>query len=103
MPPGRGRGAPGSGTKILDHRLRSHLLAWPEYGEGRSVGHSISDVRRGHPADGTLQNLLEVLTAKLELSARLPVLEYEAINEGNEACAAAFRRLAEIERRSVDD
>jgi hypothetical protein len=67
------------------------------------VGISISDLRRGHPADATLQNLLGVLSAKLELCSRLPVLEYEASNEGHEPCAAAFRQLAEVERRSLDD
>lgn len=67
------------------------------------VGIRLSDLRRANPADATLHNLLAVLSDKLELCARLPVLEYEASNEGHEGCAVAFRRLAEVERRSLDD
>jgi hypothetical protein len=67
------------------------------------VGLSISDLRGAQPADTTLQNLLGVLSAKLELCSRLPIFEYEATNEGHEACAATFRQLADAERRSFDD
>jgi hypothetical protein len=67
------------------------------------VGISISDLRGAQPADATLQNLLGVLNAKLELCSRLPIYEYEASNEGHEECAAAFRALAEVERRSFNE
>jgi hypothetical protein len=67
------------------------------------VGISISDLRGAQPADATLQNLLSVLSAKLELCSRLPIFEYEAGNEGHEATAAAFRHLAEVERRSFNE
>jgi hypothetical protein len=67
------------------------------------VGISISDLRGAQPADATLQNLLTVLSAKLELCSRLPIFEYEAGNEGHETSAAAFRKLADIERRSFND
>jgi hypothetical protein len=67
------------------------------------VGISISELRGAQPADATLQNLLGVLNAKLELCSRLPIYEYEAGNEGHEECAAAFRALAEVERRSFDE
>jgi hypothetical protein len=67
------------------------------------VGISISDLRGAQPADATLQNLLSVLSAKLELCSRLPIYEYEAGNEGHDACAKAFRQLAEGERRSFND
>lgn len=60
----------------------------------------LTDLRRAQPADATLKNLLDVLTAKLELCASLPVYEWEAGSEGFEDCAAAFRDLAEAERRS---
>jgi hypothetical protein len=63
----------------------------------------LSDLRRAQPADTTLQNLIGLLSAKLELCARLPVFEYEAGSDGHAACAAAFRNLAEIERRSFND
>jgi|ERR687897_349053 hypothetical protein len=61
---------------------------------------SLSDLRRRQPADATLKNLLGVLNAKLELCASLPVYEWEAGSEGYDECAAAFRDLAEYERRS---
>jgi hypothetical protein len=63
----------------------------------------LSDLRRGQPADATLKNLLGVLSAKLELCASLPVYEWEAVSEGYEACARAFRELAEAERRSCSE
>jgi hypothetical protein len=67
------------------------------------VGTSITNLRREHAGDAALQSLLGIVSAKLELCSRLPILEYEAASEGNDACAAAFRGLAEAERRSVDD
>lgn len=63
----------------------------------------LADLRRSQPTDATLKNLLGVLTAKLELCASLPVYEWEAGTEGFEECAAAFRRLADAERRSCTD
>jgi hypothetical protein len=62
----------------------------------------LTDLRRGQPADATLKNLLKVLNAKLELCASLPVYEWEAGSEGYEDCAAAFRDLADAERRSCN-
>jgi hypothetical protein len=63
----------------------------------------LTDLRRAQPADATLKNLLGVLSAKLELCASLPVYEWEAVSEGYEACARAFRELAEAERRSCSE
>ena len=63
----------------------------------------LNDLRRAQPADASLQNLLGILTAKLELCARLPIFEYEAASEGHESCATAFRELADQERRSFDE
>jgi hypothetical protein len=63
----------------------------------------LSDLRRAQPTDATLRNLLGVLNTKLELCASLPVYEWEAGSEGFQECAAAFRRLAEAERRSCTD
>ena len=63
----------------------------------------LTDLRRAQPADATLRNLLGVLNAKLELCASLPVFEWEAGSEGHEDCAAAFRDLAEQERRLCSD
>ncbi len=62
----------------------------------------MSDLRRARPADSTLQNLLQVLNAKIELCGRLAVYEYEAGSEGHDGCAEAFRELAEVERSSFD-
>ena len=66
------------------------------------MGVSIKELR-GDPGDATLQNLLGVLSAKLDLCARLPVFAFEAGNAGHESCALAFRRLADSERRSFDE
>jgi hypothetical protein len=63
----------------------------------------LTDLRRAQPADATLKNLLGVLSAKLELCASLPVYEWEAVSEGYDACARAFRELAEAERRSCSE
>jgi hypothetical protein len=62
----------------------------------------LADLRRAQTDDPTLKNLLAILTAKLDLCARLPVCEWEAAHEGDAKCAAAFRRLAEEERRTSD-
>ena len=63
----------------------------------------LSELRRAHPADATLQNLLAVLGSKLELSARLPVFEYEAASEGHHDCATAFEALGRAERAHVNE
>jgi rubrerythrin len=63
----------------------------------------LNELRRAHPADATLQNLLAVLGIKLDLSARLPVFEYEAATEGHEDCASAFEVLAHAERAHVNE
>jgi hypothetical protein len=62
----------------------------------------LSDLRRSQPADATLRNLLGTLNAKLEICARLPVLAYEAEQEGHEQAAATFRELAAEERRALN-
>lgn len=63
----------------------------------------LNELRRAHPADATLQNLLAVLGSKLDLSARLPVFEYEAATEGHDDCARAFEVLAHAERAHVNE
>jgi len=63
----------------------------------------LNELRRAHPADATLQNLLAVLGSKLELSGRLPVFEYEAASEGHDDCAATFEALAVAERAHVNE
>jgi len=60
----------------------------------------ISDLRRANAADTTLVNLLQTLTGKIQVCAKLGVFEYEAGTEGHEALAQAFRELAETERES---
>ena len=63
----------------------------------------LADLRRAQPVDATLQNLLALLSTKLELCARLPIFEWEAGSEGHDVCATALRAFAEAERRSCDD
>lgn len=65
-----------------------------------STTRRLSDLTAALPADRTLQNLLGLMSSKLELCSRLPIFEYEASNEGHDACATAFHEMAEMERRS---
>jgi hypothetical protein len=60
----------------------------------------ISDLRRAHAADATLENLLRTLTEKMQACSTLAVFEYEAGNEGHEALASAFHDLGATERES---
>lgn len=71
--------------------------------EESNAARRLSDLRKAQPGDPTLQNLLGVLSEKLDLCARLPIYEYEAGSQGHEASARAFRRLAEVERHAFDD
>jgi hypothetical protein len=72
-------------------------------GEPSPPSPRLSDLARAHPADRTLQNLLGILSAKLDLCGRLPIYEYEAASEGFLHCAATFNALAAAERRSFDE
>jgi rubrerythrin len=63
----------------------------------------LSDLTAALPADRTLQNLLGLMSSKLELCSRLPIFEYEAANEGHEAIATSFHDMAEDERRSFTE
>jgi hypothetical protein len=63
----------------------------------------LSDLRRAQPGDPTLKNLLGILNTKLDLCARLPVFEYEARSQGHEHCVKGLRRLAEVERQSLNE
>src|SRR3712207_537592 len=63
---------------------------------------SLSDLRRVHPTDSTLQNLLTLLRAELDLCARLPVFEYEAATEGHDEAASLLHTLGEAERANVE-
>lgn len=62
----------------------------------------LAELRQSQPGDTTLQNLLHVLSGKLELCGRLPIFEYEAGIEGHRTCAAAFQELAAIEHESFN-
>jgi hypothetical protein len=68
-----------------------------------SAAQRLAELRRAHPHDATLQNLLAVVSAKLDLSARLPVFEYEADSEGFSDTASFMSALASAERESLED
>ena len=68
-----------------------------------STAQRLAELRRAHPHDATLQNLLAVLSVKLDLSARLPVFEYEADSEGFADTASFLSSLASAERESLQD
>jgi hypothetical protein len=69
----------------------------------QSASGRLSDLKAAVPADRTLQNLLGLVSAKLDVCSRLPIFEYEAENEGHETSAAVFREIAEQERRSFSN
>ena len=66
-----------------------------------STTQRLAELRSAQPCDTTLQNLLSILNAKLDLSARLPVFEYEADSEGFQEAASFMSALASAERESV--
>jgi hypothetical protein len=68
-----------------------------------STTQRLAELRSAQPCDTTLQNLLSILNAKLDLSARLPVFEYEADSEGFPEAASFMSALASAERESVQD
>ena len=68
-----------------------------------STAQRLAELRSAQPCDTTLQNLLSILTAKLDLSTRLPVFEYEADSEGFTEAASFLSALASAERESVQD
>ena len=68
-----------------------------------STAQRLAELRRAHPHDATLQNLLAVVSVKLDLSARLPVFEYEADSEGFADTASFLSSLASAERDSLQD
>ena len=68
-----------------------------------STTQRLAELRSAQPCDTTLQNLLSILNAKLDLSARLPVFEYEADSEGFQEAASFMSALASAERESVQD
>lgn len=70
-------------------------------GTERTSTQRLTELRRALPSDATLQNLVAVLTIKLDLCARLPVFEYEAESEGFTDSASFFGALASAERSSV--
>ncbi len=61
----------------------------------------LEELRRATASDATLRNLLAVIDTKLDTCARLPVFEYEALNDRHDSCAAAFSDLATDERAHV--
>jgi len=61
----------------------------------------LSELRATQPANATLRNLIGLLQTKLELSARLPVLVFEAEEDGDLESARLFRSLVVTERQQV--
>lgn len=72
-------------------------------GTERSSAQRLTELRSALPYDETLQNLVTVLSLKLDLCARLPIFEYEAESEGFTDSASFFGALASAERASVND
>jgi hypothetical protein len=68
----------------------------------QSEGRRLAELRRAYPSDSTLENLLSVLRAELDLCARLPVFAYEATTDGHDECASLLRAIADSERANVE-
>jgi len=69
----------------------------------QTTAQRLAELRRANPHDATLQNLLSLVSTKLDLSARLPVYEYEADSEGFADTASFMSALASAERDSLAD
>jgi hypothetical protein len=65
------------------------------------ISRRLSELRATQPADATLRNLISILQTKLETSARLPVLVFEAEGDGDRECADLFRALVISEREQI--
>jgi hypothetical protein len=68
-----------------------------------STAQRLADLRAAHTHDVTLQNLLAIVSAKLDLSARLPIFEYEADSDGFSDTASFLAALASAERESLQE
>jgi len=68
----------------------------------QSEGRRLAELREASPTDSTLDNLLTLIRAELDLCARLPVYIYEASTEGHEESASLFRTIADAERAHVE-
>jgi hypothetical protein len=68
----------------------------------QSAGRRLAELRRGYPTDATLENLLTILRAELDLCAKLPLYAYEATTEGHEDCASLLETHADTERAHVE-
>jgi hypothetical protein len=73
----------------------------PQNRRQASGSERLNELRRAHPYDAALHNLLAVLTTKLDLCARLPIYEFEANNEGFADTASLFNALASAEHENV--
>lgn len=74
-----------------------------QHGQKQTSARRLSELRSASPVDATLENLIRVITIKLDLCARLPIFEYEAGEEGASDCAAVFTALAAEERTQVQE
>jgi hypothetical protein len=66
-----------------------------------TISRRLSELRATQAAAPTLRNLISILQTKLETSARLPVLVFEAEGDGDLECAELFRSLVVSEREQI--
>jgi rubrerythrin len=64
---------------------------------------TLERVRVDGPVKNTLHNLIQTLSIKLDSAARYGLYTEDARIDGYEDCAELFGRLAEQERRAIDD
>jgi rubrerythrin len=64
---------------------------------------TIERIRIDGPVKNTLHNLIQTLSVKLDSAARYGLYTEDARIDGYQDCAELFGRLAEQERRAIDD
>jgi rubrerythrin len=60
-------------------------------------------IRIDGPVKNTLHNLIQTLSVKLDSAARYGLYAEDARADGYDDCAELFGRLADLERRAIED
>jgi hypothetical protein len=64
---------------------------------------SIDQIREAQPVQNSIHDLVQTLSVKLDSAARYGLYQEDAREDGFDDCAALFGRLAEQERRAIDE
>ena len=64
---------------------------------------TIERIRTDGPVKNTFHNLIQTLSVKLDSAARYGLYEEDARADGYQDCVDLFARLAEQDKRAIDD